>query len=697
MAGLLDSLFSTQGNTYPEQLPMGQDYLAELDKLRFKPQSPLEASPWMAAKPASSGGLVEHGNIDLAKRPVVKNPDGSISTVRSMSVNIDGNEVLIPTVSDYGRIMQPREAIDMYMKTGKHLGKFDTPQNASAYAQTLHEDQAKMYANKGGASSQGATPPSGVSYLNGGSDLVGQRQQASMDAIKARPAAYPDPTAGGQPSAVSQPARVDVAAKLKEAESIRAKYPDLFPEPDFGDRATAFMANFQPSKTGLISAIGGGLQAARNPAMSSQARNLTVQALIKKGIEPEMALLAATNPAMMKSLLTQIYSPKDRVQKLSPGEILTDSRSGTTIASNPLAQEYMFSPEGTQILEKRSGGIRDVPGATGKSTNDVREYNFDMSQRKAAGEPAIPFREWMSQKNARGANSTELLLLSQLKDEFKKKTGRDLSTEEAMLIMSNLKAGFRPKTAPDGKIAFEAPEVSKGGLAQLRLDPASTEKLSYAQAAGKEAGTLSRAQERAAAEGAKSRAEATGKLEAARPEKFQKARTALANLELKDEFINRGIDRAISKIESGVIPKTGIFSIANVVPGTPAYDLAEVLKTIRANMGFEELQAMRDSSPTGSALGQVTDMEETLLQAARGSLAQGQQGEELLFNLLSLKDEMAKIKVLRSTAFSQEFGDLLKKQAVGANLPHPPSQAERDKLEPGTEYIAPDGSPRVRQ
>jgi hypothetical protein len=93
-----------------------------------------------------SQGLKVPGNIDLTNRPVVKNADGTISTVSSMSIGTDQGEVLIPQVAEDGsRVLSSKDAIAQYERTGKHLGIFDTPENATAYAKALHNEQALAY------------------------------------------------------------------------------------------------------------------------------------------------------------------------------------------------------------------------------------------------------------------------------------------------------------------------------------------------------------------------------------------------------------------------------------------------------------------------------------------------------------------------------------------------------------------------
>lgn len=85
------------------------------------------------------------GNIDLHNRPTLHNADGSISTVRSMSIGTDDGEVLIPTVGPNGEDLNEDQAISLYERTRQHLGIFDTSGEATAYAEQLHRDQEREY------------------------------------------------------------------------------------------------------------------------------------------------------------------------------------------------------------------------------------------------------------------------------------------------------------------------------------------------------------------------------------------------------------------------------------------------------------------------------------------------------------------------------------------------------------------------
>lgn len=84
----------------------------------------------------------------------------------------------------------------------------------------------------------------------------------------------------------------------------------------------------------------------------------------------------------------------------------------------------------------------------------------------------------------------------------------------------------------------------------------------------------------------------------------------------------------VSGTTSGLVGKGASF-----IPGSDAYNLNQRLLTIKANLGFDRLQQMRDASPTGGALGQVAVQELQALQATVGSLELGQSKEELQKNL----------------------------------------------------------------
>src|SRR5258708_8421612 len=133
-------------------------------------------------------GMVRPGNIDINHRPNINNPDGSHSSVFSMSFGTDEGEVLVPGVGngkDYPlRKLTTKEALDQYHKTGNNLGTFKTPKDADAYGSKLHDDLAKMPAWTG----DGGMPiePQQKDFLEGS-----QRVSDDQDFLKnATPTGY---------------------------------------------------------------------------------------------------------------------------------------------------------------------------------------------------------------------------------------------------------------------------------------------------------------------------------------------------------------------------------------------------------------------------------------------------------------------------------------------------------------------------
>ncbi len=120
------------------------------------------------------------------------------------------------------------------------------------------------------------------------------------------------------------------------------------------------------------------------------------------------------------------------------------------------------------------------------------------------------------------------------------------------------------------------------------------------------------------------------------------------------------IQRVQKKIESApwYSPTSGMLGdVLKDVGGTRAADVKALTTTIKANIGFDRLQQMREASPTGGALGQVSNQELGTLQAVLGSLEQDQSEDQLLENLERLEviytDIMRKFSAYPNAA---EFG-----------------------------------------
>jgi hypothetical protein len=118
----------------PDPKPQGNSFYDAYPGLGGGKPPPVQTPPFRGAgmEVGPAPPVYGPGNINLSNRPEVMN-GGDVSTVRSMSANIDGREVLMPTVSEDARIMSDDEAVQQYLQTGRHLGMFDTPDQANDY------------------------------------------------------------------------------------------------------------------------------------------------------------------------------------------------------------------------------------------------------------------------------------------------------------------------------------------------------------------------------------------------------------------------------------------------------------------------------------------------------------------------------------------------------------------------------------
>ena len=90
---------------------------------------------------------------------------------------------------------------------------------------------------------------------------------------------------------------------------------------------------------------------------------------------------------------------------------------------------------------------------------------------------------------------------------------------------------------------------------------------------------------------------------------------------------------------------------------TPGAKNLEIkLNSIKATEAFSTLQALRDASKTGGALGQVSERELKLLESARVGLEQAQTPKEFKIALKKLQDRVKKSRKLLQDAYRYEIG-----------------------------------------
>jgi hypothetical protein len=133
----------------------------------------------------------------------------------------------------------------------------------------------------------------------------------------------------------------------------------------------------------------------------------------------------------------------------------------------------------------------------------------------------------------------------------------------------------------------------------------------------------------------------------------------------------RNIDLAIGIAEKAKVATTGRWSwFAGLDPQNPAARLETLLDSLRAKAGFATLQAMRDASKTGGALGQVSERELKLLilDAFVGKKEAGK--DVLLKDLREYRRAVVKSRGI-ATRLHNNWRYILKIRPIGEDLPSP--------------------------
>lgn len=156
-------------------------------------------------------------------------------------------------------------------------------------------------------------------------------------------------------------------------------------------------------------------------------------------------------------------------------------------------------------------------------------------------------------------------------------------------------------------------------------------------------------------------------------------------------------DPALEKI-------TGIQGMFPNVPGWGAANVQARLETLKSQAGFAVLQAMRDASKTGGALGNVSNFEVQALQNNLAALDTSQSPEAFQRSLQQIIDYAHGVKQRMNDAYAQQYGGSgasaprasgAQGGATAASAPtRVTSQEQFNALPSGTVFIAPDGTQR---
>jgi hypothetical protein len=116
------------------------------------------------------------------------------------------------------------------------------------------------------------------------------------------------------------------------------------------------------------------------------------------------------------------------------------------------------------------------------------------------------------------------------------------------------------------------------------------------------------------------------------------------NVLRKSDNVIGAVDRVLTSIADGKTD-TGVGAALGFVPGTTWWNQRMNVETIRANLGFGELQSLRAAAANGaSGLGQLTERELSRLEALSGNLSLASTKEQFVSVLNEIREFYASVK-----------------------------------------------------
>lgn len=173
----------------------------------------------------------------------------------------------------------------------------------------------------------------------------------------------------------------------------------------------------------------------------------------------------------------------------------------------------------------------------------------------------------------------------------------------------------------------------------------------------------------------------------------------IASMTATESALNTLAEQANAiKGHAGLDAATGWQTLFPTMPGSKAADATAQLDTLKSKTAFGTLQAMRDASKTGGALGAVSEKELKLLESNIAALSTAQSPEQFRKSLDEIVKYAEQAKTRTREAFNMSHGGK-KKSGLPAGGKHVTvtNDAEYNALPSGSIYTTPDGATRTKR